>query len=176
MSLSVGPRHLSTTSLVAAILLLSVVPAAAQQGFTVAVVGDGPSDRLSEQHQLYVDELLVLTSSEFDVQIRRFSGAWTRESIDAATDDAYADPEVDLVLVLGIVANQLAAIRREFPKPTFLPIILDTGLLAGDGGETTSGIRNLNFLAAYADFAHDLDVLARLAPYQKLVLFLDEAL
>ncbi|MBT8094772.1 MAG: TolC family protein, partial [Gammaproteobacteria bacterium] len=145
-------------------------------GFTVAVVGDGPSDRLSEQHQLYVDELLVLTSSEFDVQIRRFSGAWTRESIDAAIDDAYADSEVDLVLVIGIVANQLAAIRREFPKPTFLPIILDTGLLAGDVGETTSGIRNLNFLAAYADFAHDLDVLARLAPYQKLVLFLDEAL
>ena len=175
MSLSQRPGHPGTTVLVAAVLLCAMVPAMAQQEFTIAVVGDGPSDRLSEQHQLYVDELLVLASSEFDVEIRRFWGAWTRESIDAATDDAYADPEVDLVLVLGIVANQLAAMRREFPKPAFLPIILDTGLLAGDEGETTSGIRNLNFLTAYADFANDLDVLARIATYQTLVLFIDAA-
>ncbi|MCG8370468.1 MAG: TolC family protein, partial [Proteobacteria bacterium] len=142
----------------------------------MAVVGDGPSDRLADVQRRYVDELLVLTSGEFDVRIRRFDGAWTRESIVAATDDAYADPEVDLVLVVGIVANQLAATRREFSKPTFLPIILDIGLLERDVGETTSGIRNLNFLSAYADFEHDLDVLARIAPYRKLVLFLDAAL
>lgn len=161
--------------LVAAIVLFAMAPAMGQQEYTVAVVGDGPSDRLANLQQRYVDELLVLTSGEFDVRIRRFDGAWTQESIVAAIDDAYADPGVDLVLVIGFVANQLAATRREFPKPTFLPIILDVGLLDGDVGETTSGIRNLSFLTAYADFDHDLDVLARITPYRKLVLFLDEA-
>ena len=81
----------------------------------VAVVGDGPSDRLSEQHQLYVDELLVLASSEFDVEIRRFWGAWTRESIDAATDDAFADPEVDLVLDPDPPETRIAEVLGNYP-------------------------------------------------------------
>lgn len=162
--------------LVAASLVFAALPVLAQQTYTVAVVGDGRSDRLARQQQQYVDELLALTSSEFDIQIRNFSGEWTRESIMAATDAAYADGDVDLVLVIGIAANQLAATRRNFPKPTFLPIILDTGLLDRDVGETTSNIPNLNFLTAYADFNQDLEVLARITPYQTLALFLDEVL
>ena len=175
MSLSVKDQGYSIRVLLAVALVLAMAPAMAQQRFTVAVVEDGQSDRLSAQQQRYVDELLVLTAGEFDVQIRRFSGAWTKESIVAATDNAYSDPDVDLVLVTGFVANQLAATRREFSKPTFLPIILDIGLLAQDVGEATSGIHNLNFLSAYADFANDLDILARIAPYRKLVLFVDAA-
>ena len=160
------------------ILILAALAAAAhaQPRVVVAVVDDGPADRLANQRQQYVDELLALTSGEFDVQIRSFSGAWSKETIEAALADAYADAEVDLVLVTGFVANQFAAIKREFPKPTFLPLIIDTGLLAADVGETSSGIRNLSYLSAYADFGDDLDTLARIVPYKTLVLMVDSAL
>ena len=46
--------------LVAASLVLATLPVLAQQAYTVAVVGDGRSDRLARQQQLYVDELLAL--------------------------------------------------------------------------------------------------------------------
>jgi len=157
-------------------LMLLAVPAVAQEHVVVGIVVDGPSDRFELQHQIYIDELLALTSSEFDVEIRRFLGEWSKESIDAAISDAYADREVDLVLVTGFVANQIAAIRPEFPKPTFLPIIIDVGLVAGEVSVGRSGKTNLNFLTAYADFAGDLDTLARITPYKNLVLFIDTAL
>jgi len=156
--------------------MLLAVPVMAQQRFVVAVIGDGPSDRLEGLHQIYVGELLALTAGEFDVQIRRFSGDWSKGSVDAAIEEAYAAPDVDLVLVTGIVANQIVATKREFSKPTFLPIIIDTELLAGEATVGKSGVANLNYLSAYADFATDLDTLARIVPYRNLALFIDSSL
>ena len=159
--------------LLCAAFALMALPAVAQQKVVVAVVGDGPADRYEELRQKYVDELLALTAGEFDVQIRHFSGAWSKETIEAALEQTYSDAEIDLVLVTGFVANQIAATRRSFSKPTFLPVIIDTGLLAGDVTVGQSGVRNLNYLTAYADFGEDLDTLLKIVPYRKLVLFVD---
>ena len=48
--------------------------------------------------------------------------------------------------VTGFVANQLAATRDSFPKPTFLPILLHTGLLDERADGDRSGIPDLNYL------------------------------
>lgn len=103
------------------LLLFLAGTVAAQQSVGVAVINDGLPDRLEELHKLYVDELLALTEGEFDISISRLIGDWNPASINAALDQAYADPSVDMVVVTGFVANQLAATRRSFPKPTFCP-------------------------------------------------------
>ncbi len=156
--------------------LFLLAPAMAQERFVVGVISDGPADRFVEQHKKYIDELLTLTAGEFDVQIRRFPGDWSRDSISAAIEEAYVDPEIDLVLVTGFVANQIAAARPEFTKPTFLPLIIDIGLLADKTAAGASGVANLNYLSAYADFAEDLDTLSRIVEYRHLVLFADTEL
>ncbi len=153
------------------------LPVGAQEpDFVVVVIGDGPSDRLASQQDLYIEELLALAGSEFDVEIRRIDGNWSRESTERVLDRAYSDPTVDMVLVVGFVANQVAATREEYPKPTFLPLILDTGLLVSDEVNGTSGIPNLNYLNAYANFADDLDTFSRFLDYRNLVLIVDAAL
>jgi len=162
--------------LLISMLLCLAMPGQAQEKVVVAVVLDGPSGRLANQQQLYVDELLVLTANEFDVEIREFIGDWSRESTLSTIDAAYADPDVDLVLIIGVVSNQVVATRSVFPKPTFLPVILDTGLLRTGPKDGTSGVPNLNYLTAYANFADDLDTLSRFKPYRNLVLFVDESL
>ena len=57
------------TILRAVALLFICAPVVAQQAIVVGVVSDGESDRLGVQQQKYIDELLALTGSEFDVQI-----------------------------------------------------------------------------------------------------------
>ena len=157
-------------------LLIICAPVLAQQSIVVGVVSDGPSDRLGVQQKIYIDELISLTGREFDVQIKDFSGDWSRDQMLAAIEAAYGDESIDYVLVTGFVSNQLAASRHEYPKPTFLPAILDTGILLREPIEGRSGIKNLNYLGAYADFGDDLDALTRISPYRKLVLFIDENL
>ncbi len=158
------------------VLLVSASTAFAQKQFVVAVIADGPSDRFSEFHDKYVEELLALTANEFDLEVRRYYGEWNRESIMSVLDAVYADAGIDLVLVTGFVANQIAAIRPEYPKPTFLPQIIDVRLIAGDPTVGKSGVRNLNYLTAYADFAEDLDTLSRFLAYTNLVLLVDAGL
>ena len=176
MSLSAGMRCRWNTGFLLFVVMLFATPVVAQQQFVVAVLTDGPSDRFEKEHQKYIDELLALTSSEFDVQIRRRSGDWNRESIILTLDETYADPDIDLVLVTGFITNQLAAIRKTYSKPTFLPQIIDTALIERDETAGRSGVRNLNYLTAYADFGEDLDTLSRFIPYRDLVLFVDAGL
>ena len=176
MSLSAGMHCRWSTGFLLCMMMLFAAPVLAQQQVVVAVVSDGPSDRFVVEHQKYIDELLTLTANEFDVQIRRRSGDWNRESIILALDQTYADPEVDMVLVTGFIANQIAAIRRDYSKPTFLPQIIDTGLIERDEGAGRSGVHNLNYLTAYADFGEDLDTLSRFITYRDLIIFVDAEL
>jgi outer membrane protein len=144
--------------------------------FGVAVLYDGESERMADRQKKYVDELLTLVSGEFDISIEIFRGNWTKESIEQAMLDAYNAPQTDMLLVTGFVANQLVAAWGEHPKPTFLPTIVDTGLLPDASPSGTSGVSNLNYLSAYADFNSDLDILAEITPYKTLALFVDQEL
>ncbi|MDJ0749398.1 MAG: TolC family protein [Woeseiaceae bacterium] len=163
----------SITIMACLVLTFGATPAVAQQRFDVAVIYDGSEDRLASQRRTYVDELLALTENEFDVRIQVYRGEWTQETIEGAFDAAYANPEIDMVLVTGFIASQLGTQRKEYPKPTFLPLILDPGLLMKPPSEGKSGIRNLSYLLIYANFGDDLDSIAELVDVDKVALMID---
>ena len=177
-----APRKTALIAIAAACLLGLWLDSSHAQGvstkphFGVAVLYDGESERMADRQQTYVDELLTLVSGEFDITIEEFRGNWTKESIEQAMLDAYNAPQIDMLLVTGFVANQLVAAWGDHPKPTFLPTIVDTGLLPDASAVGTSGIPNLNYLGAYADFNSDLDILAKITPYDVLALFVDQEL
>ncbi len=152
------------------------IDAFAKASYTVAVIEDGENSRLAKQSTTIIRELLALTSREFDVDIQRMVATWTRASIERVVDRAYEDPNVDMVLVTGFIANQVLARRKHYPKPTFLPIVIDTGLFVSRPIGGRSGIKNLNYLSTYADFSTDLDVLSRMVDYKKVVLLVDQEL
>ncbi len=157
-------------------LFFGAAAARAQERFDVAIIYDGPDDRLVDARRAYTDELLALTENEFDVRLRSFPAEWTQESIEAAFDAAYADPDIDLLLIEGFIASQLGTQRAEFPKPTFLPLILDPGLLAKPPVEGKSGIPNLSYLIVYENFGEDLDAIGELVDVDSIALFIDAEL
>ena len=148
-------------------------PALAQQKVTVALIEDGPVYQFAEVRKLFVDELLALTRGEFDVEIVPMSGGWTREGIAAAFDEAYANPDIDMVLVFGFTANQTNASRERYPKPTFLPLVFDADLMGAPVAGRTSGKRNLNFLTEEEHLAEELQTYQRIRPYENAVILID---
>ncbi|MEM9056101.1 MAG: hypothetical protein AAGD86_01415, partial [Pseudomonadota bacterium] len=163
-------------ALLALSLLALAWPAHAQQRIDIAVISDGPDDRLPEYRQMYVDELLALTQNEFDVRLRDFTGAWTEDSIEAAYAAAYADDAVDMVLTTGFIAAQLGTQRKAYPKPTFLPLILDPRLLSRPPVDGKSGIPNLSYLIVYSNIGEDLDSLTELIDVDRVALLVDAEL
>ena len=156
------------------LLAIMALPVGAQQRFDIAVISDGPSGRLTARNGVYVGELQTLTEDEFDVRIHSYTGNWNHQSIAAVIEDAYASPQIDMLMVTGFIANQIATTRKEFPKPTFLPVLLDTGRLIASPVDRKSAITNLNYLTVYSDFADDLDAMGELVQFDNLVLLMDE--
>lgn len=158
-----------TLSLVA---LPSAVEAAPRVG--IAVISDGPQYQLQDVEDIFTRELLALTSNEFEVEFKRLVADWSLDSVNVAMEQAYADPDVDLVLVLGFAANQLVVSRPSFPKPTFLPLVFNADLLdAPTTASIGSGRKNLNYLADRVPFAEDLASFQRVVPFKHAALLTD---
>ena len=143
---------------------------------TVAVISDGEQSGDYQRLQtVFVDELTSLTSGEFSLQFRPFGGGWSSAGINAALDQAYADPQVTLVLVLGIAANQMLVSRPSFAKPTFLPLVFDADLLGAPASDGQgSGRRNLNYLSESLQFEEHLRALRRVYPFQRVGFVVDQ--
>ena len=116
---------------------------AASKNYTVALVSDGTLFQYSDFQQELVDELITLTEGEFELTLKEFEGDWTRTGIQNALQQAYQDPDVDMLLVTGLAANQLGISLTNYPKPTFLPLVLDLELINVPNVNGTSGTRNL---------------------------------
>ena len=112
-----------------AFLCASVASSVAQQPVVrVGVVIDGPWERNDEIERLFQRELLELTRGEFDVRFpaeARVVGDWTVDAVDLALERALADPEIDLVIAMGVIASDRAVRLSDIPKPVIAPFIID---------------------------------------------------
>ncbi|MEO0997715.1 MAG: TolC family protein, partial [Pseudomonadota bacterium] len=166
-------RHSIAPPLLVVLLCLAAVAAVAEP-VRVAFIQDGPIEQFEEVRDLLIDELFALTRGEFDVEIVTVGGGWTRQGIEQAFADAYADPGIDLVLGFGFATNQIMVSRERFPKPTFLPLVFDATLTNAPGDGVTSGKRNLSYLAERVTFEEELGTYLRIVDFQYAALLVDE--
>ena len=112
---------------IAIICVLQPLSAAAKT-INIGIIADGPWLRFYEAKETLVNEVIDITSSQYDVQFpealfvkadRSVSG------INSAIDMLLADPEVDLIITLGRVASHQICKRRNLPKPVIAPLIID---------------------------------------------------
>ena len=171
-------RLLASPVWAAALVMLSVCCAAhgAEAPVGVALITDGPQHQLPEVEEIFRAELEVLTNGEFELAWTVIPSGWSAEGVEKALTQAYGDPGVDLVLVLGLAANQLAINRPSFPKPTFLPLIVVPELLGAPSADGRSGRRNLNYLADRASSAEDLATFQRVVSFSHAAVLLDSVL
>jgi len=142
---------------------------------TVAIVSDGGQSADYQRLQtIFTSELSSLVQGEFDLEYRNYGGGWSATGIEAALVEAYADRSTDIVLVLGIAANQMLVSRASYAKPTFLPLVFDADLLGapqsdGDG----SGRANLNYLSDSLEFEQHLQALRRVYAFKNVAFVVD---
>ena len=94
---------------------------------SIGVVVDGPWDRNDEIQDRFEQEIIALLSGDFDVRFpdqAQIDGGWTLEGVRNALDRLLEDPEVDLVLTVGVLGSVEAsdwaatcAPRGELPSP-----------------------------------------------------------
>lgn len=133
----------------------------------IGIVLDGPWRRNLEIQETLRGEIIELTRKEFDVRFADpILGDWTGPGVRRALDRAYASPEVDVVLALGVLASSDVAHRPRLSKPTVAPLVIDPKVQDVPFADGTSGVHNLNYLVVAGDFPTELRALHDVAPFE----------
>ena len=144
----------------------------------VGIVIDGPVTR-ADLIETFRQELLELLGEEFDLEVPAdaiMPSDYTVEGVRASLDAMYADPKIDLVIALGLIASQEAAMRGHRPKPTFAPFPIDAETQSLPYVDGASGVRNFNYLAANIGTGHNLKTFHDLVPFRYLALLVNAEL
>jgi outer membrane protein len=176
-------RFVTAIVAVAITLLLPTYIAQAQQTpdrpvIRIGIVRDGPPVRFLSDIEMFRREILDLTSEEFDVQFpqdKNIHGSWTANGVKQAVDRLLGDPEVDLVITLGVIASHEVCQRRDLPKPVIAALTVDPELQGLPLKDGTSGVRNLTYIDSFKSLKSDVKAFNEIVPFKTLAVLADGA-
>ena len=143
---------------------------------TIGIVADGPTARAMMTPAFIRDEALNVLGTSLDMRIpedKRLHGNWTREGIRAALDRHLSDPEVDVVITLGLLASYEAAHREPLSKPVIAPFVTDPVLQGYPLKEGRSGRHNFVYVASFQSVAEEMRLFQRVVRFRHLAILID---
>ncbi len=163
----------------AALLLLSagslegnLAAAQTSKPVRIGIVVDGPWERNDDLRDLLQREIREVLGKERAVEFPENAflvGNWTLGGVRALNSRLLADPEIDMVLGMGLMTSQDLATRGALPKPVIAPIVIDVERQHIPFKSGTSGVRNLSYLVYPMTFVRDLQLFREIIPIRKLV-------
>ncbi len=143
----------------------------------IGMVIDGYYELNEEYLPFWTKEILDLMRGEFDVQFpedKIILADWTVEGVHRAMDGLLADPEVDLILAMGVIASQDVATRGDLPKPVIAPWILDAELMGFPYEDGVSGVKNFNYVNLPERTIRDIEVFLDITDFKKLAFLIND--
>ena len=172
------PSILRALAIAVVVLVTLASSGAAARGVRVGIVIDGPVTR-ADLIETFRHELVELMGEEFGLEVPAEAivpSDYTAEGVRASLDAMYANPKIDLVIALGLIASQEAARHSHRSKPTFAPFPVDVAMQGLPYVDGASGVRNFNYLATNIDTRQSLEAFRELVPFQHLALLVNAEL
>lgn len=168
-------KHRWTIAAISILLLMTVAQARAQQtdslrSVHISIVFDGPSPRDAQPHALFESEIRNLMGREFDVHFDPAQADWTQAGVTRLIDQMLNDPDVDLLIALGVIASQYVAHLDSLPKPVIAPLVVDASLQGFPMEGGVSGVPNLSYLAFPNTLTRDLKKFREIVDFDQVLL------
>jgi len=125
----------------------------------IGFVTDRPLGEWKYLLDLFKTEITDLLQSDYVIEFpedKLVSGNWTIPSIQAATDQLLNDPDVDVVITLGLISSNYVCLKDDLPKPVIAPFAIDAKLQGIPEKAGASGVKNLNYLTTPCTVRDDL--------------------
>jgi outer membrane protein TolC/ABC-type uncharacterized transport system substrate-binding protein len=154
-------------------LILLCASAFAQPGkISVGMVIDGPWEMNELIKRTFIDEIVALTSGDYDVQFPdelSIQCDWSVETVRDALDQLLNDKSCDMIIALGVIASNEVTRMGEMPKPVIAPFIIHPQLQETPIDGVSSGIKNLSYLTSPFNIDRDVEAFMEYATFEKLV-------
>lgn len=171
----------SVTFFSAILLTLAASLAAARQLpiVNIAIVADGPSERIASIRTLFIEEMRAVNRGEFDIQAPielQQEGDRTLAGVRLALNQVLTDSRTDVVVTLGVLGSHAAAQSNSLPKPVVAPVIPNHSLQNIPYQDGVSGKTNLSYVSLDVDIRRDLVAFDKIVPFTRLTILLDGAI
>jgi len=148
---------------------------------TIAIVKDGPSEYFDTITTRTKEELATLAEGEFALLYKEgpdYDAQWDLGRVETILRDALDDPEVDMVLAMGVLASEVAA-KGDFDltKPVLSGFVQDPdamGMPYDQGGKSTR--ENFNFVVVPLRSTRDVRVFRDMVGFDELAIVCDSKL
>ena len=138
----------------------------------VRIILDGPWERNAEIVPYFQRELTDLLGDEFGLTFGErgvVEGDWTVAGVNATVDEALADPDVDVIVGVGLQVSNSLATRRDLAKPVVAAFVVDAQIQGVPRtSEGTSGVRNLSYISTLNPIHRDLATFREIVPFEHL--------
>lgn len=137
----------------------------------IGFVVDGPWEGNEAIRRLFEDEIRTLAAGEFEVVFRDrdFRVAdWTVEGAEQEVQALLSDPEVDLMIALGLLASDRFCCRGALSKPAIAAVVIDPDLQGLPREGDASGVPHLNYLAFPDRLHRDIELFRSIVPFERL--------
>jgi outer membrane protein len=166
-------------SLIAHVMILSISLSAlaAPPQVTVSIITDGPMKRDITLFDILEKEITDLMGSEFHVVMpieQHRNGGWKLEGIRQALNEALADPDVDVVFTMGLLASHVAARVPNLKKPVIAFMVSDIELQEFPFKEGASGKQNFVYMSSLSQSGGQIQTFHDLVGFHHLAILVDE--
>ncbi len=164
---------------------LAVCPIVAQEGpLKIGTITDGPWNRNQLILATYEKEVSEALAGRREVRFaedKQLNGDWTSKGARAALNQLLSDPDVDLILTLGLVTSYEATTRRDLAKPVIATRVIAPDLLKVPSGQVgskrVSGIPNLSYITVEGvDLMQKMRTFRQIVPFSRLTFLMLESL
>ena len=147
----------------------------------IGVVYDGIADGTDELFDGLRNELTTLLGSKYNIQIpgdKILDAGWSAANAVAHYDRLVQEPDVDIIIGIGILTSTAIAKKKGYVKPVIALGIFQPELQGlPPATENKSGIHNLTYILLNRSVERDLDIFYEIFPYQKVgIVFYGEVL
>jgi outer membrane protein TolC len=144
----------------------------------IGIIIDGPWKKNVEYVTMIKSEILELTRNEFDVRFpedKQIEGDWIITRIKAAVSELLADPDVDLILTLGVIASHEIARKDKLEKLVIAPFVLDPKMQGIPLKEGASGLKNLNYIHTPFTSKNTIQDFRRVVEFQTMAYLINKS-
>lgn len=139
----------------------------------IGVVLDGPWRGNTLIASVIQQEINDLTGGEFDVRFpadKLLTGDWTPAGVKKAVDQLLGDPQVNIVLAMGVLATSDVGQRPRLDKPVLAPFVIDARLQGLPLKNGRSGRKNFSYLTVPWSFDRDVTAFRDITPFDEMIM------
>jgi outer membrane protein len=146
---------------------------------TVGIIKDGPQSRSLIPLDGIKAEVAALMTDEFDVRFpddKHLEGDWTLAGAQRVFERQLSDPDVDIIICLGVMTCHVAGRHGELTKPVIASIVVDQSLQSFPFVAGASGKKNLVYVTNLHSIDDDMRAFRNAARLSKVAILVDAAL